>query len=1222
MKKVLAVFSLSLCTIVSAQIPSDYVPDLSKSDIYMSYLKRTPLSGWWKINKVSSDRKDTPDDKGTAEKYYSPSFDDSAWTKDLVPGNINAPFLSPAPTKEERTWGGVIWYRKDFTAPQMKAGERAILHFNEVVGAFKLFINGNAVSEKPFIFANYHGPVEQHDIDITQYLKAGKDNLIAIRLFHDGNPVQWGYGAILGINGLVYLDIKPLAWTDRILVTPQENLKDVEFECILSGSDKSNDTNNWTSEIFEWKSGKKVATAKFSTPSAKNGVVSISASASIPDAKLWSCESPFLYGVKILNAKGELCGIQRFGMRTFIAKNGNFLLNGKPVMLRGITMEHFINQKNHSYSFATAANPDDFNRKYWQQYKDLNINHVRLHSHEQPPSVYDIFDELGFIITDEIGYPTVRLLNPEKADEIDIKNVDNVCDKNGKLLPQFIIKSENRIRRLYSHPCICTYSFGNEIRTYTGQIGAMLNNIYDLYTSLDKQNRPKTTSSGRFWKDGSNVEELFKADKLTYIDTHDYTGSINNFPLPYCQPVAEAFVKKVKSVYGENAPPLVNGETVYFSPHYHKGVMDPLWASEDAVEPNWPKMLYMLNEWKEKDPDNSFLGLYWVRNWGSKNYKYHRDLGRGVYTEKILEIQRKLWPDMDGFEALSEPFFIIPKSAFPFDKVSFEKTESYPYLQKVCSPVIGILDYIAPNRFTNTTVNSNAYVINNSESDKNAVSMIIELKQNKQTLLSRQISFGKLERAEKKKIPFTLELPDKTGDYTLDYTVYSENQILNNRSISLRLRNAENLFKPLSSDKKIALFDSSAAFGSLKPFSTAKLLKHFKVNFESIKDFKQLKNYDLLIIGNNSVDAPEIQAEAELIRNYAEEGGRILVFDQTYTGRIPFLQELAYALAGPGQFTEILRFKHPMMRDMDQKDFFCWNQNDWCIYRTYITPVSEAAITTGGDTTQWGADHFGMINAHLKLGKGDLMFSQAETTQSYKNDAAAAQLARNMIETMLDDRTRANAANYKGHPDSHVKAISDASVFPISIAPAANMAFADPVAGDKQGGWTDQGPKNDLAGFPLGVQRFAGSKFDITDPMKNGGKSCVVVSANKAFAFPQSSPPIPVNKKLKRIIFLHAGAWMSGKNVGEYKITFKSGQTTVIPLINNVNIGDWWNAPTQKLSEADCAWSLSNASGVVGLFAYEWKNPRADFDEVTSISLSASGNAVIGLAGITAEINR
>jgi hypothetical protein len=47
---------------------------------------------------------------------------------------------------------------------------------------------------------------------------------------------------------------------------------------------------------------------------------------------------------------------------------------------------------------------------------------------------------------------------------------------------------------------------------------------------------------------------------------------------------------------------------------------------------------------------------------------------------------------------------------------------------------------------------------------------------------------------------------------------------------------------------------------------------------------------------------------------------------------------------------------------------------------------------------------------------------------------------------------------------------------PVNLESVANRGFKDEVAGDNQGGWTDQGA-NSLVGVPTGRQIFAGVPF-------------------------------------------------------------------------------------------------------------------------------------------------
>ena len=206
-----------------------------------------------------------------------------------------------------------------------------------------------------------------------------------------------------------------------------------------------------------------------------------------------------------------------------------------------------------------------------------------------------------------------------------------------------------RIWNSYSHPCICTYSFGNEIRQYNDpRVEKLLNNLYDLFHAIDEQNRPTTNSSGRFWANGSNIRELSQREKFDYIDVHDYTGSIGNLPLAYCEPVARAFLKETSRCFGIKMPPVINGEVVYFGDlHYRKDIFDGIWETPDASSPNWEKLLYMFYQWPRETRPKPLVNqaFYWLRNWGTKGYRFSRQLGRGFYTERIVESYRKLWPE-------------------------------------------------------------------------------------------------------------------------------------------------------------------------------------------------------------------------------------------------------------------------------------------------------------------------------------------------------------------------------------------------------------------------------------------------------------------------------------------------------------------------------------------------------------------------------------------------
>lgn len=157
-----------------------------------------------------------------------------------------------------------------------------------------------------------------------------------------------------------------------------------------------------------------------------------------------------------------------------------------------------------------------------------------------------------------------------------------------------------------------------------------------------------------------------------------------------------------------------------------------------------------------------------------------------------------------------------------------------------------------------------------------------------------------------------------------------------------------------------------------------------------------------------------------------------------------------------------------------------------------------------------------------------------------------------------------------------------------------NMGFADEVAGDGKGGWTDQGPENDLRSFNLkGVNSMIGIPFDIIDPASNNGKSSLILRGQNNLAFPTSAE-ITVNSKFAGAYFLHAASWATPKSIiGRYRIIYEDGGEEVVEIINGQNISDWWSS--LNITTMRVGWTGSNLqTSVISLFIAPVTNPRPD----------------------------
>ena len=163
---------------------------------------------------------------------------------------------------------------------------------------------------------------------------------------------------------------------------------------------------------------------------------------------------------------------------------------------------------------------------------------------------------------------------------------------------------------------------------------------------------------------------------------------------------------------------------------------------------------------------------------------------------------------------------------------------------------------------------------------------------------------------------------------------------------------------------------------------------------------------------------------------------------------------------------------------------------------------------------------------------------------------------------------------------------------PLDLSRSANMGFADPVPDDERGGWTDQGPENDLSCMKPGVLDLGGIAFRILDPERNGGRSALVLSRYRRY--PKTDALIPGDGKTHAYLYLlHACAWAPKfrSPVGEIRVTYEDGSRESIPVRTGIDVGNWWR-PAMSCPNGLLLWKGTNFGGSVGLFvsAFRLKN--------------------------------
>lgn len=177
----------------------------------------------------------------------------------------------------------------------------------------------------------------------------------------------------------------------------------------------------------------------------------------------------------------------------------------------------------------------------------------------------------------------------------------------------------------------------------------------------------------------------------------------------------------------------------------------------------------------------------------------------------------------------------------------------------------------------------------------------------------------------------------------------------------------------------------------------------------------------------------------------------------------------------------------------------------------------------------------------------------------------------------------------------------------LDIQKQANMGFKDEVADDRTGGWTDQGPNNDLRMLKSGKQNFGGVEFQIIDPDLNSGKSCLAFAGNARKYFIDGAD-LEVKGTEKYLYLLHSLAWSRSQpdSVGRIIVSYTNGSQKTIPVNASSDVGDWW-APISRPNGA-VVWTGENRQSYVCLFLSKYE--ISDGKAVSSIRLESSGNAV------------
>ena len=197
---------------------------------------------------------------------------------------------------------------------------------------------------------------------------------------------------------------------------------------------------------------------------------------SVEKPELWSPENPKLYERTFEIASGDSVSV-RFGFRTVEFREDGFYLNGVKRRLRG------VNRHQDAGLCGWAASRGDEDRDF-ALIAEVGADAVRLAHYPQSRHVYDICDEKGILVWNEV--PAINWLTDSPAFR------SNLVQQ----LREMVAQKRN-------HPCVFAWSLFNEIyndvpadRAQEGWMEDMLAEMRDVIKALDPT-RPVVAASDR-----------------------------------------------------------------------------------------------------------------------------------------------------------------------------------------------------------------------------------------------------------------------------------------------------------------------------------------------------------------------------------------------------------------------------------------------------------------------------------------------------------------------------------------------------------------------------------------------------------------------------------------------------------------------------------------------------------------------------------------------------
>ena len=284
-----------------------------------------------------------------------------------------------------------LWYRRTFTIPSDWKSKNVILHFGAVDWKAEVYLNNIKIG-------SHTGGYTPFCFDVTPFLTSGNQKLV-VKVWDPTsdssiprgkqvtNPNGIWYTPVSGIWQTVWLE--PVNNKHIVGITPIANIDNNNLKVKVCTK------NTESSDIVEVKlkdNNKVVASAK--------GVVGQTLDIAIPNAKLWSPESPFLYDldVTLIERGKSVDKVSSYAAMRKVSKkrDANGIIR---IQLNNKDIFHFGPLDQGWWPDGLYTAPTDEALKYdIVKTKDFGYNMIRKHVKVEPARWYTHCDRIGILV--------------------------------------------------------------------------------------------------------------------------------------------------------------------------------------------------------------------------------------------------------------------------------------------------------------------------------------------------------------------------------------------------------------------------------------------------------------------------------------------------------------------------------------------------------------------------------------------------------------------------------------------------------------------------------------------------------------------------------------------------------------------------------------------------------------------------------------------------------